>query len=107
MTLRPQSASVDIDDLIANAGGGIPEEVSQPAPRKERKPRTEDRSRRDVPKRAPKRVGRPPKDKADKRNQKVAIALTEAERNKLKEKAGMIPEASYLLSILRDAGVFD
>lgn len=107
MTLRPQANAVDIDDLIASAGGSTPDEVVQPAPPNERRSRSADRSMRDEPKRTPKRVGRPPKNKEEKRDQKVAISLTAAERQRLKEKSGMIPEAAYLVSILREAGVFD
>ena len=107
MTLRPAADTIDIDDLIASAGGGTPEDVAEPRPRQERKARPVRQPVREEPRRASKRVGRPPKVKAEKRNQKVAISLTEAERQKLKEKSGMIPEASYLLSVLREAGVFD
>ena len=32
MTLRPQADAVDIDDLIASAGGSAPDEVPEPAP---------------------------------------------------------------------------
>ena len=107
MTLRPQADAVDIDDLIASAGGSTPGEVVQPAPPIKHRSRSANRSMRDESKQTPKRVGRPPKDKEEKRDQKVAISLTAAERQKLKEKSGMIPEAAYLLSILREAGVFD
>ena len=107
MTLRPKASSVDIDDLIASAGGGLPEEGAEPNQPRERKPKPVDRAPRETQKRPVKRVGRPPKVKEEKRNQKVTLSLTDAERQKLKEKSGMAAEATYLLSILRQAGVFD
>lgn len=107
MTLRPSSSTADIDALIANAGGGVPEEpvelerVGEPRPKSAPRPVRQT----PVPKKA--RLGRPKKEKAEIRNQKVTLSLTEAERQKLKEKSGMAAEATYLLSVLRDAGVFD
>ena len=107
MTLHPKASSVDIDELIANAGGGLPDEVSETIQPRERKSKSVSRAPRETPKRPIKRVGRPPKVKEDKRGQKVTLSLTDAERQKLKEKSGMAAEATYLLSILRQAGVFD
>lgn len=107
MTLRPASNSADIDELIASAGGGVPDSPADPAgghehqsssnPRVVRRPRVEKRPK----------VGRPRKEKTEKRNQKVTLSLTDAEREKVKEKSGMVAEATYLLSVLRQSGVFD
>ncbi len=53
------------------------------------------------------RVGRPPKAPAVKRNQRITITMTDAERAILAEKAGRVPEATYLFDVLIAAGVFD
>ena len=51
--------------------------------------------------------GRPRKAKAEKRSYRVAVALTEAEGAILAEKAGLVPEATYLYDVLKKAGMFD
>lgn len=55
--------------------------------------------------RKPKRVGRPPV--AEKRSVKVTLSLTEKEAQVLKSKAGMVPQAAYVISNLHEAGFFD
>ena len=52
-------------------------------------------------------LGRPKKPKAEKRDRKVLLSLTPGEEAKLKEKAGLVPVATYVTSLLRGQGVFD
>lgn len=52
-------------------------------------------------------VGRPKKPPQNKRDQKITLSLTKKEKQIISEKAGLIPEATYLLSRLRKAGLFD
>ena len=52
-------------------------------------------------------VGRPKKPPQNKRDQKITLSLTKKEKQVISEKAGLIPEATYLLSKLRKAGLFD
>lgn len=52
-------------------------------------------------------IGRPPKPKEEKRDQKVTLSLTQAEKAVVVKKAGLAPEATFLLAELRKAGVFD
>jgi len=51
------------------------------------------------------RVGGRPK-VADKRSEKITLSLTKGEAAVLKDKAGMVPHASFLLAKLHEAGVF-
>lgn len=108
MVLKPEqtSASVNVDDLIASAGGAVP-----PEPKSERKKATEASDSLEggsSKKRAQKlRIGRPPKDKKQLRGQKITLSLTDAERNALRGHAGMVPEATFVLSILQKAGVLE
>ena len=53
----------------------------------------------------PKRMGRPPAE--EKRTFKVTLSFTEAEGRRLKEKAGLVPMATYLLASLEEAGVLE
>jgi len=52
------------------------------------------------------RVGRPPKEKTEKRSYKVTLSLTPAEGAKIAEKAGLAGEATYLYAFLKDSGAF-
>lgn len=52
-------------------------------------------------------AGRPPKPKAEKRGERITLSLTAEERAVVSEKAGMVPEATWLLNELKKAGVFD
>lgn len=53
------------------------------------------------------RVGRAPKKEDEKRSEKVTLSLTIAERDLLREKAGLVPEATYLMDQLRKIGLFE
>ena len=53
------------------------------------------------------RVGRTPKTPDEKRAEKVTLSLTTAERETLRRKAGLVPEATYLMDQLRKIGLFD
>ena len=53
------------------------------------------------------RVGRTPKTPDEKRAEKVTLSLTPAEREALRRKAGLVPEATYLMDQLRKIGLFD
>lgn len=53
------------------------------------------------------RGGRPAKPVAEKRNYKVVLSLTPAEGKTLREKAGLVKDATYLYAALKEAGVFD
>lgn len=52
-------------------------------------------------------VGRPPKPKEEKRDQKVAISFTQTELDRIKDQAGLTPIATFLLAKLREARVLD
>ena len=52
-------------------------------------------------------VGRPSKPAKERRVHKITINLTDAERESVKEKAGMVPEATFLINALREHGVFE
>ncbi len=52
-------------------------------------------------------AGRPPKPKAVKRGERITLSLTTDERAIVSEKAGLVPEATFLLNELIKAGVFD
>lgn len=43
----------------------------------------------------------------EKRSHKILLSLTEGEGAKIKEKAGMVPIATYLVALLREQGLFD
>ena len=51
-------------------------------------------------------VGRPRKKPAEKRDYKITLSLTKAEGAKIKEKAGLAGEATYLYDLLEKAGAF-
>jgi len=53
------------------------------------------------------RVGRPPKEKTEKRSYKITLSLTPAEGKKIAEKAGLAGEATFLYAFLKDSGTFD
>ena len=50
-------------------------------------------------------VGRPPKQKAEKRSYKVTLSLTPSEGAKLAEQSGLAGEATYLYAKLKEIGV--
>jgi hypothetical protein len=50
-------------------------------------------------------VGRPPKQKAEKRSYKVTLSLTPSEGDKLAEQSGLAGEATYLYAKLKEIGV--
>ena len=50
-------------------------------------------------------VGRPPKQKAEKRSYKVTLSLTPSEGAKLAENSGLAGEATYLYAKLKEIGV--
>ena len=54
----------------------------------------------------PKTIGRPRKRPEDKRDYKVTLSLTRAEGAKIKDKAGLAGEATYLYDLLKKAGAF-
>ena len=56
-------------------------------------------------KRAGQGVGRPPKQKAEKRSYKVTLSLTPSEGAKLAEQSGLAGEATYLYAKLKEIGV--
>ena len=51
-------------------------------------------------------IGRPRKRPEDKRDYKVTLSLTRAEGAKIKDKAGLAGEATYLYDLLKKAGAF-
>lgn len=51
-------------------------------------------------------VGRPPKQKTEKRSYKVTLSLTPSEGAKLAKQSGLAGEATYLYAKLKEAGVF-
>ena len=53
------------------------------------------------------KVGRPQKDKSEKRSEKIQLSLTKAESDIVVEKAGLAGTATYLYAELKSAGVFD
>ncbi len=53
-----------------------------------------------------KAIGRPRKRPEDKRDYKVTLSLTRAEGAKIKDKAGLAGEATYLYDLLKKAGAF-
>jgi len=53
------------------------------------------------------RIGRPPKEKTEKRSYKITLSLTPAEGQKIAEKAGLAGEATFLYAFLKDSGAFD
>ena len=55
----------------------------------------------------PKAVGRPRKRPEDRRDYKVTLSLTKAEGAKIKDKAGLAGEATYLYALLEKAGAFN
>jgi hypothetical protein len=54
----------------------------------------------------PGRAGRPPKAPSEKRDHKITVSLTSAEGAKIKAKAGLAGEATYLYDLLLRAGAF-
>ena len=50
--------------------------------------------------------GRPPKPPKERRTEKITINLTKQEKAAIIRKSGLIPEATFVLSILREAGLF-
>lgn len=80
------------NDLSAYKGGGSKQVLTTPPPR---------------PVAQAPLVGRPKKPKAEKRDRKVLLSLTPGEEAKLKAKAGLVPVATYVTSVLRGQGVFD
>jgi|GEM_PF-4356074 len=52
-----------------------------------------------------KRIGRPPV--ADKRSVKITLSLTKREAQALKGKAGMVPQAAFLLAKLHETDCFE
>lgn len=52
-------------------------------------------------------VGRPKKDPKERRDHKLTINMTKAEKDILIEKSGMVPEATFVLDVLRKNGLFD
>lgn len=50
-------------------------------------------------------VGRPPKQKAEKRSYKVTLSLTPSEGAKLAEKSGLAGDATYIYAKLKEGGV--
>lgn len=54
-----------------------------------------------------KTTGRPKKKAEEKRSAKIALSMTPTEREKIRDKAGLVPEATYLMDVLKKAGVFD
>jgi len=52
-------------------------------------------------------AGRPKKSVAEKRDKKVLLSFTTTEEKQIKEKAGMVPVATYLTAILKESGIFD
>lgn len=50
-------------------------------------------------------VGRPPKQKAEKRSYKVTLSLTPSEGAKLAEKSGLAGEATYLYAKLKELDI--
>lgn len=50
-------------------------------------------------------IGRPPKPKEELRTEKITLSFTAAEFEKIKEDAGLIPHATYLMAKLKEAGV--
>ena len=55
----------------------------------------------------PAKRGRGVKPVKEKRSYKTLLSLTEAEGAMVETKAGMVPVATYLMSVLRKAGTFD
>lgn len=55
--------------------------------------------------RARKKIGRPPKEKAEKRDYKITLSLTQEQGRAIKKKAGIAGEATYLYDQLLQAGV--
>lgn len=51
------------------------------------------------------KVGRPPKQKGEKRSYKVTLSLTPSEGAKLAEQSGLAGEATYLYAKLKEIGV--
>lgn len=78
------------NDLSAYKGGGSKQVLTTPPPTA-----------------PPSSIGRPKKPKAEKRDRKVLLSLTPGEEAKLKEKAGLVPIATYVTSVLRGQGTFD
>lgn len=107
MTLRPAQQSADVDDLLGNLIAGADpvsaaadtEAPSEPVPVK-RKPKAK------PPAKPKMKVGRPPK-AGEKRTHRLTVCFTETERAKLRERAGMVAEGTYLLAFLREHGLFD
>lgn len=58
-------------------------------------------------KRTRKTVGRPKLDKAEKRDYKITLSLTQAQGNRIKEKAGLVNEATYLYDVLQKQGIIE
>ena len=56
-------------------------------------------------KRAGQGVGRPPKQKAEKRSYKVTLSLTPSEGAKLTEQSGLAGEATYLYAKLKELNI--
>jgi len=53
------------------------------------------------------RAGRPKKETEEKRTRKVLLSFTALEEQKIKNKAGLVPVATYLTEILKKSGIFD
>ena len=51
-------------------------------------------------------VGRPPKEKAEKRNYKITLSLTQAQGDRVKTKAGLASEAAIIYDHLEKTGFF-
>lgn len=52
-------------------------------------------------------IGRPKVAEAEKRTEKVTLSLTKAEAESLRKKAGMVPQAAFILSKLHENGMFE
>lgn len=57
--------------------------------------------------RASRTIGRPPKSKAEKRSEKITLSFTASEFAQIKEQAGLVPHATFLMKKLQEAGLFD
>jgi hypothetical protein len=56
---------------------------------------------------ARKTVGRPKLDKAEKRDYKITLSLTQTQGRRIKEKAGLVNEATYLYDALQKQGIIE
>ena len=53
------------------------------------------------------KIGRPKKAKVEKRDFKITLSLTQAEGEKILEKAGLADKATYLYDFLKKKGAFE